>query len=256
LKRIGSLPQAISKAAAAALPGGKLMILGGYTGSASTDTILAGPPSRLRIVGRLPQPTHDAAAVYLHGSVYLFGGGSSVSTPDVVRVSPTGSATTESPLGEPLSDLGAVTIRSHAYLVGGYTGTEFATAILRDGTHVVARLPRGTRYAGVAAIGRTIYVAGGLTTSGASRAIYAVTGSHVKQIGTLPKPEDHAALAALGSVLYLVRGRTILSIDPTTGKVKVALKLPSLLSDPSVVTTGGSVLIAGGGTNGVWTFTP
>ena len=107
--RIGSLPRAVSKAAAVALPNGRLMILGGYTGAGALDTILAGPPNHLRVVGSLPQPTHDAAAAAVGGSVYLFGGGESVSMPSVVRIDPrTGSAAEAPALGEPLSDLGAV----------------------------------------------------------------------------------------------------------------------------------------------------
>ena len=257
LARLGSLPQAISKAAAVALPGGRLMILGGYTGSASVDTILAGPPAHLRVAGHLPQPTHDAAAAYVGGSVYLYGGGSSVSEPTVVRVSPAGKTSNAPPLGEPLSDLGAVTIGSHAYLVGGYTGTEFATAILRDGTRVVARLPHGTRYAGVAAIGPVIYVVGGLTTAGATRSIYAVSPvGGVKLVGRLPRPEDHAALAALGGTLYYVGGRKVLAIDPKNGKVTVAARLPAPLSDPTATTVGTEIVIAGGGTSEVWALRP
>ena len=119
-------------------------------------------------VGRLPLPTHDAAAAVVRGSVYLFGGGASFSMPSVVRIDPITSQAKEAPaLDEPLSDLGAVTIGRHIYLVGGYTGAEFASAILRydrhGGTSTVGRLPHRTRYAGVARLGRTIYVAGGLT---------------------------------------------------------------------------------------------
>lgn len=262
MTRIGSLPQAISKASAVALPSGRLMILGGYTGSMSIDTILAGPPEHLRVVGHLPQPTHDAAATP-GPFVHLFGGGSSASTPYVVRVDPQSDATAEQrPLGEPLSDLGAVAIGPYAYLVGGYTGTEFASAILRynfyDGTTtVMARLPQGTRYAGVTRIGSTVYVAGGLTTSGNSRAVYAFkVGGKLRQIATLPAPEDHAALAALGSTLYLVGGRKVLAIDAHTGKVTVAARLPASLADPTATTVGEEIVVAGGGTNGVWTLTP
>lgn len=259
--RIGSLPRALSKAAAVALPRGRLMVLGGYTGSSSLDTILAGPPSRLRLLGHLPQPTHDAAAAAVGSSVYLFGGGESVSMPSVVRVDPrTGSGTEAPALGEPLSDLGAVAIGGRAYLVGGYTGTQFATAILRyrpqGAATTVARLPQGTRYAGVAAIGRTIYVAGGLTTAGATRAVYAFSlGGHVRRVATLPAPEDHAALAALGARLYLVGGRRVLAIDPGSGKVSVAARLPASLADPTATTVGNRIVIAGGGTNGVWAAT-
>jgi hypothetical protein len=121
---------------------------------------------------------------------------------------------------------------------------------------VVARLPTGTRYAGAAALGRTIYVAGGLTTSGATRAVYAVSpGGNVRQIATLPTAEDHAALAALGQSLYLVGGRQVLAIDPATGKVSVAARLPSSLTDPTATTIGNRIVVTGGGTNGVWSLT-
>jgi len=238
------------------------MVLGGYTGAGSLDTILAGPPNRLRVVGRLPQPTHDAAAAAVGGKVYLFGGGESVSMPSVVRVDPRSAAATEAPaLGEPLSDLGAVAIGGHAYLVGGYTGRQFASAILRylrrGAAHTVARLPTGTRYAGVAALGPTIYVAGGLTTAGATNAVYAVSlDGTVRRVATLPAPEDHAALAALGGTLYLVGGRHVLAIDAGSGKVTVAARLPARLSDPSATTVGKRIVIAGGGTDGVWTLGP
>ncbi len=216
--RIGSLPRTLSKAAAVGLPHGRLMVLGGYTGAGSLDTILAGPPSRLRVVGRLPQPTHDAAAAAVGGKVYLFGGGESVSMPSVVRVDP-------------------------------------RTA--RGAAATVARLPTGTRYAGVAALGPTIYVAGGLTTAGATSAVYAVSlDGTVRRVATLPAPEDHAALAALGGRLYLVGGRRVLAIDPGSGKVTVAARLPARLADPTATTVGNRIVIAGGGTDGVWTLGP
>jgi hypothetical protein len=260
--RIGSLPRAFSKAAAVALPHGRLMVLGGYTRGSSLDTILAGRPSRLRVVGHLPQPTHDAAAAAVGGSVYLFGGGESVSMPSVVRVDPQTGSSSEAPaLGEPLSDLCAVVIDGRAYLVGGYTGTQFASAVLRyrpqGAAATIARLPTGTRYAGATAVGRTIYVAGGLTTAGPTRAVYAVSlGGNVRRLATLPAPEDHAALAALGDKLYLVGGRRMLAIDPRSGEVSVAARLPTSLSDPTATTIGRRIVVAGGGTDGVWALTP
>jgi hypothetical protein len=261
-KRIGSLPQAVSKAAAVALPDGRLMVLGGYTGTRSVDTILAGSPNHLRIVGRLPQPTHDAGAALVGGSAYLFGGGESVSVPSVVRIDPrTGKSTEAAALDEPLSDLGAVTIGGRPYLVGGYTGTQFASAVLRylprGGTVTVARLPHAMRYAGVAALGRTIWVAGGLTTAGASRAVYAISpGGKPRRIASLPTAEDHAALAALGGRLYLVGGRRVLAIDPASGKVVLAARLPVSLADPTATTIGKQIVVTGGGTNRVWSLRP
>jgi outer membrane protein assembly factor BamB len=260
--KVGSLPEALSKASAVALPGGRLMVLGGYAGGASLDTILLGTPAHLRAVGRLPVPTHDAAAARLHGSVYLFGGGQASSVTSVVRVNARSGAAVSAPaLDEPLSDLGAVVIGGRAYLVGGYTGSQFASAVLRylpaGGTKTVARLPQGTRYAGVTAIGKTIYVAGGLTTSGATDAVYAVRpGGSVRRIATLPAPEDHAALVSLSGELYLVGGRSVLGIDPRSGHVRVVGRLPVSLTDPAAVTLGGRIVVVGGGTSAVYALTP
>ena len=259
--RIGSLPQSLGKASAVALPGGKLLVLGGETGGGSTDQVLLGTPGRLRSVGRLPTPTHDAAAVLVGGHVLLFGGGEAVSTDAVVKVDPaTGRAAPAGRLDEPLSDLGAATIGGRTYLVGGYTGSTFASAILRyDGagkTTTVARLPAGTRYAGVAALGGKIVVAGGLTTAGATSAVYTIDPkTHaVQRTATLPAPEDHAGMAALGGALYLVGGRDVLRISG--GRTAVAARLPAALSDPAVVALGGRIVVVGGGTNGVYAFSP
>jgi hypothetical protein len=258
--RIGSLPQALAKASAVALPDGKLLVLGGETGGSSTDQVLLGTPQRLRPAGRLPAPTHDAAAAVLGGGVFLFGGGQASSTGAIVRVDATGSARSAGTLDEPLSDLGAAVVGGKVYLVGGYTGAKFASAILRyDGggrTTTAGRLPAGTRYAGVAALGGRIVVAGGLTPAGPSSAVYTVDPRthRVRRTATLPAPEAHAGMAALGGALYLVGGRRVLRIE--NGSVTVAARLPVSLADPAVVALGGRIVIVGGGTTGVYAFAP
>ena len=105
VRRVGSLPQAASRVAAVALPDGRILALGGLVAGNSSDQVLLGPPARLRAAGRLPTPTHDAAAALAGSSAYLFGGGEAVSSPSVVRVDPaTGTASSAGNLGEPLSD--------------------------------------------------------------------------------------------------------------------------------------------------------
>jgi hypothetical protein len=258
--RVGSLPQAISKASAVALPGGRLMVLGGEAAGASIDGVLLGTPSHLRTVGHLPMPTHDAAAALLGRSVLLFGGGQAVSTDAVVRVDSGGRARAAGRLDEPLSDLGAAVLGGKVYLVGGYTGSAYASAVLRyDGagrTSTVARLPAGTRYAGVASLGGRVVVAGGITPAGKSSAVYAVdpASRSVERIATLPAPEAHAGMAALGNALYLVGGRDVLRIAGRS--VTVAARLPVALTDPAVVAVGGRIVIVGGGTSAVYAFTP
>ncbi|HEY5098905.1 MAG TPA: kelch repeat-containing protein [Gaiellaceae bacterium] len=260
VQRIGSLPQALSKASAVALPGGRLMVLGGYTGSSSIDSVLLGTPQRLRMVGRLPAPTHDAAAAVLGTSIFLFGGGESVSVDTIDRVSLAGSARSAGKLDEPLSDLGAAVVGGKVYLVGGYTGSAYASAILRyDGggrTTTVARLPAGTRYAGVAVLGGRIVVAGGITPSGTSSTVYSIDPAtrKIARVATLPAPEAHAGMAALENALYLVGGNDVLRIVGRS--VTVAAHLPVSLSDPAVVALDGRIVIVGGGTTGVFAFTP
>ena len=203
-------------------------MLGGLIAGNSSNEILLGAPAHLLAVGRLPTPTHDAAAALAGRNAYLFGGGEAVSSPAVVRVDPaTGAASPAGSLGEPLSDLGATDVGNTTYLVGGYTGSRFATAVLRfrpgRAPTVVARLPTGLRYAGVTALNGKIYVAGGLTTSGEISTVYAVDPARrtVRRIATLPAPLAHVALAPLGSRLLLVGGGSsrILAIDPATRDV-------------------------------------
>jgi hypothetical protein len=267
VQRIGSLPQATSRISAIALPGGTVLALGGLTGSVSTNEILAGPPSSLRVAGRLPVPTHDAAAALVGGSAYLFGGGEAVSTDAVIRVNPaSGAAARAGSLGEPLSDLGAAVVNGHAFIVGGYTGAKYATGVLRfrpgASPSLVTRLPVGLRYAAVTAQGGRIYVAGGLATSGETRSVYAVdpAARSVRKVATLPHPVAHAALASLGGALYLLGGRTqagagvsaILRIDPVTGAVTPAGRLPQPLQDPAAVALGDRIVVLGGsGSNAV-----
>jgi hypothetical protein len=262
--RVGSLPQPVSRLSAVALPGGRVLALGGLVGGSSSDEVLVGPPQALRRVGSLPVPAHDAAAALVGRAAYLFGGGQAVSTDTIVRVDPaSGRAVMAGTIGEPLSDLGAASVGGKAYLVGGYTGSRFATAVLRfrpgSQPQVVTRLPHGLRYAGVAALAGKIYVAGGLSTAGPARAVYAVdpTARTVTRVATLPRPLDHVALAPLGSQLLLVGGgsRHVLEIDPASHTARAVANLPQPLADPAAVAQPGRVLILGGGTNAVYALT-
>jgi len=261
VRRVGSLPEALSRASAVALPDGRVLVAGGLAGGSSTDQILLGTPASLRPAGHLPVAGHDAAAVLLGGTVYVFGGGQAVSTDTVLRVdATTGAAAAAGKLDEPLSDLGAAVVGGHAFLVGGYTGAKYASAVLRylggGRTTTVARLPAGLRYAGVASLGGRIYVAGGLTTGGETAAIYAVDpAAHtVRRIGALPAPTAYGALVPFGGALYYVGGRTAVGtplstvrrIDPDTGETTVAARLPRGLAAPAAVALPEAIVVLGG----------
>ena len=270
VERIGTLPAALSRASAVALPHDRILVAGGLVAGTSTDAVLAGTPRRLEPIGRLPAAGHDAAAAMLGRTVEIFGGGQTVSTDTVVSVDPsTGRTALTAHLPEPLSDLGAVVVRGDAYLVGGYTGSRYAAAVLRyrgsGNVTSVARLPVGLRYAGVAAIGGTIYVAGGLGTAGETDRVFAVvpsTGS-VRQVASLPSPRAYGALVAFHGALLFIGGKSdtgvasaqVLRIDPRTGHVTLAAHLPQPLAEPAAVSRSNDVIVVGGeGSNAVYSL--
>jgi hypothetical protein len=261
VRRIGTLPEPVSRLAAAALPDARILAAGGLVGGRSSSEVLLGPPERLHAAGRLPAPTHDAALVAVGRQAYLLGGGQTTSTDAVVQIDArTGASQPAGTLGEPLSDLGAATVDRSVYAVGGYTGSRYATAVLRLRSgrppELVARLPAGVRYAGVASLDGIIYVAGGVTTAGTSDAVLAVDphGRVVRRVATLPAPVAHAPLAALGRELYLVGGEDasgspvsrVLRIDPRNGNVTPAGRLPLPLADAAAVDDGRRIVVLGG----------
>src|SRR5204863_9118395 len=75
--RVRTLPIAVSRAVAVS-SGGDVLVAGGLdsTGT-STDAIYRLDPTtdRLTRIGRLAEPTHDAAGAVLRGRLYVFGGG-------------------------------------------------------------------------------------------------------------------------------------------------------------------------------------
>jgi hypothetical protein len=261
VRRIGSLPAPASRLAATPLPGGRILVAGGLVGGTSSPEILAGTPRRLRAIGSLPVPTHDAGLAVSGDAGLLFGGGEAVSTDAIVHIDArSGHARRIGSIGEPLSDLGVAPVAGRIYLVGGFTGSRFATAILRfrpgRAAGLVARLPVGLRYAGVTALGGKIYVAGGVTPSGESDSVYVVDPARrsARRMAMLPTPIAHAPLVALDGELYLIGGSTaagtpvasIIRIDPRNGDTTVAGRLPHPLADSAAVRVGRRAIVLGG----------
>ena len=151
-----------------------LLALGGLVGGSSTDRSWPGPPGSLRRVGTPADADARRRRSRARRSVYLFGGGEQVSSPrdrprrPGDRPRPARGHARRAAL-RPRRRLRPADV---AYLVGGYTGSRFATAILRyrpGGGPPTARRPASRRAAlrgrGARSAGR-IYVAGGVTTSG------------------------------------------------------------------------------------------
>ncbi|MBV8479099.1 MAG: hypothetical protein JOY72_02230 [Actinobacteria bacterium] len=260
----GSLSSPVQDAAAAALGGGRVMLLGGLTAADQSRTdIRIASGGRDRLVGALPVGLHDTAAVAIGRFVYLFGGGTATNTQSdqILRVPASGGRpTVVGRLPAPSSDQSAVAIGSTAYVIGGYTGTQWLSTVVAwkpgSSPHVVAHLPTALRYAAVTAADGRIVIAGGSLPSGtASTAVLAYTpGKGIAHIGNLPAPTTHAAAAAIGGTVYVIGGRgatidtptsRIVAVDPS-GHVHDAGTLASPRSDLVAVTIGSGILLFGG----------
>ena len=118
-----------------------------------------------------------------------------------------------------------------AYLVGGWTGSQFATAVLKftppGTTALVARLPDGTRSPAVALLGHTLYVAGGRTEQGLTPNVYAIdiqtAASSASGSSRRPSSRPSSFPPARASTCSAARPRTArprrpsIRIDPATG---------------------------------------
>ena len=101
----------------------------------------------------------------------------------------------------------------------------------------------------------TIYLAGGLNSSGSSvSSVFSldpVTG-RVRSLGSFPDAFHDAAGALIGNRLVVFGGGpevgtdTVQSFDPATGKGSVLGRLPKALSDLSSATLGGTTYLVGG----------
>ncbi len=260
---LGSLPAAVQDAAVATLPDGRIVLLGGLDssgGSTGTITLLSGGIAQPG--GALPAPQHDAQAARLGADVFVFGGGVVASYNHILRYDPASrSVSLAGALPSDASDVAVTPIANTAYIVGGYTGAEPLDTVIAwtpgSPARVVGRLPTGLRYAAVAAVGRSLIIAGGTEPQAISDEILSfdtATGA-LKRLGTLPYPLTHASAASLDGRVLIVGGKhqltggqtgAILAIDPATGAVTRVGQLPQPLSDAAVAQVGGRVLVAGG----------
>ncbi|HET9078310.1 MAG TPA: PQQ-binding-like beta-propeller repeat protein [Acidimicrobiales bacterium] len=116
---------------AAAVAGGRLLVIGGETGTSAsgagtaTDAIQAVDlkTGAVTVAGHLPVPLSHAAAATLNGSVYVFGGRSGRDVVDTVYELTSGAtgitATQVGTIPIPTSDMAVATLGDTAYLIGG-----------------------------------------------------------------------------------------------------------------------------------------
>jgi hypothetical protein len=260
------LPAPVQREVAVA-EGRDVLIAGGLDGTGrSTKGVFRLDPSSGRVtsVGTVPQAFHDAAGALLGHRLFIFGGGAAQSSASVqqfdLRTRRGGIA---SHLPRALSDLSSATLGNAVYLVGGYDGRIPRREIYRttDGLHftLAGRLPLGLRYAAVTAVGTSLVIAGGVSSSGATASVYAFdpAAGRSRLLGRLPSAVGHASAVTLGSTVYVIggtdaRGRTaggLAAIDVGASTVR-RLAASVRVSDAGAVALGTRGLIIGGTVNG------
>jgi outer membrane protein assembly factor BamB len=255
------LPAPVQRAVA--VPDGRTILVGGGLDASGTSTSgifrLDPVSGRLRALGSVPQPFHDAAAGLIGGALYVFGGGAAASSAAVQRFDlRTRRGAVVAHLPRPLSDLGAATIGGTVYLVGGYDDVSPQRAIYAttDGVHVrvAGMLPTGLRYPAVAAAGGRLVIAGGAGPGGPTDAVLAFDPStgRVRRIGSLPTPVAHAAAVASGGAVYVVggidgAGRTLSTVTRiASAGVRRGPAASTPVADAAVATVGATSYLIGG----------
>ena len=255
---------------AAVADGRRILLAGGRTGGGTAlraVTSLDPVTGRTRPLPDLPVPVSDAAAALTPaGSLAVFGG---TAKRPVQQVQAPGTRKAAGVLPQGRSGLVAVTAGRTTYLIGGSDAARAGTVLATTaGTRfaVVARLPVPVAYPAAAAVAGQLWVAGGLTAAGPSRAIQVIdlrTG-HARLAGRLPRPLSAASAFVLGGRMFVAGGQTsspaavrhreavtsaVLRIDTASGTAVAAGAMPMPLAHAAAAVVDGTAYLAGG-TNG------
>jgi N-acetylneuraminic acid mutarotase len=243
--------------------GNRVAVVGGTPGA---NVQLGAPGGAFRRAATLPAPLAGAAAFASGGAVYAIGGehGSATPSDGILRFDlASHRVTSAGSFVEPLAGAGFAQSGGQSgdslLIVGGWTGSQYATAVLRftlpATATLVARLPAGLRDPAVALYGGKLFVAGGRGDAGPSNKVYAVdlAAGSVYVVGRLPQAVFGASLVQAGRMLYLLGGRTaggpvawVVRIDPVTSKIEPAGRMPRPLADAATVRVGKATYVLGG----------
>jgi N-acetylneuraminic acid mutarotase len=209
-----SLPSPVHDAAATTI-GNRLLLFGGGEVE-GTDQIVQVLPGPSRLIGALPQPLSDLAAVSIKGVAYVLGGWNGTTlNRDIYAVGADGKAEHVGtiPVGVRYAAAGA--LGGRLILAGGETATGQPTAnvwTFDPGTGTVTRLPQlpiATDHTAGAAVGGRFCVLGGLRAGVFTDRIlcWAPGESHWQPSGRLPVPLADLDAVAFDGGIAAVGGR-------------------------------------------------
>jgi len=214
LVQAGQLAAAVHDAAAT-VAGGRLLVFGGGNlVPVGTVQQIAGP--RATVVGRLPRPRADLAAVTVGARSIIVGGGTPAELdPAILATADGASFRTIGSLRLGARYPAVAAVSGKLLVVGGTDGTRDLNAIqavdpVSGSVRLIGRLPEGLSHAAAFVLAGRVLVAGGRSAGRAQDRIWEIdptTGS-VTLVGHLPVAISDFAAVVLDGVGYLLGGET------------------------------------------------
>lgn len=215
LSPLPPLAQATHDAAGAAI-GRRILVVGGGTVAPTGTTQIESAAGT--VVGKSPAKARaDASALMVDHTVYVVGGydGSAMDR-QVIATTDGRSYRRLDTLPVPVRYAALAAAGSRIYVFGGLLADgqpSSAVQMIQTNTgkaRVIGRLPTAVAGAAAGTLDGTIYLAGGRTASGPTRAIYAFEsgGSGFVRVGSLPVAVANAGAAVREGQLWLVGGET------------------------------------------------
>ena len=259
-------PSSLVEAAPLAVPthdgagvdlGNRVIVFGGgaqTVGDQVQESSAGGP---FTVIGHLPAPRADFAAVTVGGTAYLVGGyDGSALTREVLATSDGRTFRTVAELPHGVRYPAVTTRGSTIYVFGGEAGGVSSDAIQVVNTSTgratqVAALPAPRTQAAAFTLGGSIYVAGGLigTLPSADILRFDPDTGRTTQVGSLPNAVADAAAAVVGDAAYLVGGEAHAPMAGIDVLVPTTTSLSSHLALSRVRPFAGKLLVADRGNN-------
>ena len=236
------------------------------TAASAAVTVSASPAA-----WSLPVALSRAVVVDDSGELVVLGGlvTGDTSSPAIWGIDPaTGTSRRLGTLRLAVHDATGAFAGSRALVFGG--GSASTIGVVQGwsqaGASEVGQLPQPRSDLAAAALGGTVYVAGGFDGTALVPSILATTdGATFRSVGTLAVPVRYPAVAAAEGALWIIGGDlgtaesagaggqtdAIQRFDPATGHTTVVGHLPEPLGHASALVVGGRLLVAGGVSAGV-----
>jgi len=243
--------------AAGGVVAGQRFVFGGGAQHVSdvVQALQSGGPSR--VVGHLPQPRADLAAVTIGANVYLIGGYDGTNATRAVLATSDGvlfHEVAQLPVGVRYPAVAA--LGDKVFVFGGeLDGAESSVVqeidVRRGSARVIGQLPSPRTEASAVRLGGSIYVVGGLAGGSASTDVlrFDPNTTRFSFDGQLPGPIADSAAVTIGTSAYLVGGEAVAISSDVTVLNQTTTARADAVTPANVRPFAGRLLIADRGNN-------